>query len=176
MTLGLSIQGPETIWLLADRRLSYEKKAPKDDARKIMFPEATDGVAILGYAGLGATALGTEAADWMSAVLRGRKHPLEQCLGILADAIKKQLPGHMLFMPKGSAAHTVVIPAFVEGDLRLYTIDIVLAPDGKFHFRWTKHVSNVPLGSQLPPRIALGGSGGVYLGCYIRVWTHNLIQ
>ena len=70
MTLVLTVNGPETIWLLADRRLSYEGRSPKDDARKVMFLETTDGVAILGYAGLGATARGTEPADWMSAVLR----------------------------------------------------------------------------------------------------------
>jgi hypothetical protein len=57
-----------------------------------MFLETTDGVAILGYAGLGATAGGTEPADWMAAVLRCRNFPLEQSLGILADAMKAQMP------------------------------------------------------------------------------------
>lgn len=72
MTLIMAVTGPESIWLLADRRLSYADHSPKDDARKVMFLESTDGAAILGYAGLGATARGTEPADWMSAVLRGR--------------------------------------------------------------------------------------------------------
>ena len=62
MTLVLSITGPETIWVVADRRLSFADRAPADDARKIMFLESTDGIAILSYAGLGCTARGTEPA------------------------------------------------------------------------------------------------------------------
>ena len=77
MTFILAVRGPKSIWLLADRRLSYEGRLPKDDACKVMFLETTDGVAILGYAGLGATARGTEPSDWMSAVLRGRNFPLD---------------------------------------------------------------------------------------------------
>src|SRR5262245_31137533 len=92
VTLILTVNGPETIWLLADRRLAYKGRPPKDNARKVMFLETNDGMAILGYAGLGATARGTEPADWMSAVLRGRNLPLEQPLRILADALKAQFP------------------------------------------------------------------------------------
>ena len=60
MTLVATINTPESIWLLADRRLTYKGRPPKDDAHKVMVLEATDGVALLGYAGLGATALGNE--------------------------------------------------------------------------------------------------------------------
>ena len=42
-----------------------------------------------GTAGLGETAQGTEPADWMSAVLRGRRLSLEQSLGVIADASKR---------------------------------------------------------------------------------------
>jgi len=48
VTLILTVNGPEAIWLLADRRLSYEGREPKDDARKVMFLETVGGVAILG--------------------------------------------------------------------------------------------------------------------------------
>jgi hypothetical protein len=88
----MTINGPETIWALTDRRLSYRILPPNDDGRKVMFLEATDGVAILGYCGLGATLRGTEPADWMSAVLRGRNLPLEQSLGVLAAAIETAPP------------------------------------------------------------------------------------
>ena len=64
MTLVLTVNGRESIWLLADRRLSFKAHATRDNARKIMFLETKDGVAILGYAGLGATALGSEPSDW----------------------------------------------------------------------------------------------------------------
>ena len=87
MTFIATVNGPKTIWIVADRRLSYKGKPPKDDARKVMFLESPDGVALVGYAGLGSTAMGTEPADWMSAVLRGRNFPLEKSLHVLARAI-----------------------------------------------------------------------------------------
>jgi len=106
MTLIVAATSPESIWLLADRRISYEHRAPKDDARKIMFLDADDGKAILGYAGLGETAQGTEPADWMSTVLRGRRHFLEQSLGVLADASKRELPPHLRHLRRnGAVAH-----------------------------------------------------------------------
>lgn len=167
MTLVLTVNGRETIWLLADRRLSYKGRPPKEDGRKVMFLETTDGVAILGYAGLGATALGTEPADWMSAVLRGRNLPLEQSLGVLAEAIKKQLPRHLVRIPRdASAAHSVVVTAFVGNEVRLYTIDMAFAPDRKsYSFRYTRHVvdSLTSAKARRPPRLALGGTGGLYL-------------
>ncbi len=78
MTLIVTVNGPETVWLLADRRFSGPRGVHRDDATKILTLEATDGVALIGYAGLGATAQGTEPANWMSAVLRGRNLTIEQ--------------------------------------------------------------------------------------------------
>ena len=176
MTLVLSVQGRETIWLLADRRISYEDgRPPKDDARKIMLLEATDGDAILGYAGLGDTIAGTEPSDWMSAVLRGRKLPLEHYLGVLADASKQQLPTHLRTLPKGSRAHSIVAPAFVGNDVRLYTIDLALAPNGnEFYFRWTRHEQP---NLHRPPTVARGGTGGHYLDRYTKKeWTRELLR
>ena len=81
MTLVLAVSGPESIWLVTDRRLSRGGRPFRDDARKTMFLDTNDGVAMLGYAGLGETRNGTEPADRMSAVPRGRKLPLEKALG-----------------------------------------------------------------------------------------------
>jgi hypothetical protein len=165
VTLVVTVQGRESIWMLADRRLSGGR-APKDDARKLMFLETTDGQAILGYAGLGATALGTEPADWMSSVLRGRKLSLEQSLNVLADAVKRQLPRHMVRIPGGGGpSHNVIVPAFVGDDVRLYTIDLAFAPDRRtYRFRYTRHVVGVPTHpTTRPPRLSVGGSGGFYL-------------
>jgi hypothetical protein len=177
MTLVLTINGPETIWLLADRRLSYQGRPPKDDARKLMFLETTDGLAILGYAGLGATAVGTEPADWMSAVLRGRSLTLEQSLGALADAMKKQLPRHIVQMP-GAPAHNVFVPAFVGEQPRLYTIDLVFAPDRKsYQFRYTRHVVGIPPAvTARAPRLGLAGSGGHYLAAQDKRWMRDLLR
>ncbi len=66
--------------MVADTRFIYSGRVPKENGRKLMFLETVDGIAILGYTGLGATVKGTEPADWMSAVLRGRNLPLEQSL------------------------------------------------------------------------------------------------
>jgi len=146
VTLILAINGLESSWMLADRRRSFKGRPPKDDAQKLMFLETTDGVAILGYAGLGATALGTEPADWMSGVLRGRNLPLEQSLGVLAEAMKKQFPRHMVMMPGNAApAHNLMVTAFLRNEPRLYTIDLAFAPDRKnYQFRYTRHVVNKP--------------------------------
>lgn len=178
VTLVVAITGPESIWLLADRRLSFAGRPPKDDGRKVMFLETTDGVAILGYAGLGATGHGTEPADWMSAVLRGRNLPLEQSLGVLAEAMKQQFPRHMIRMPvRGRPAHNVIIPAFVGEEPRLYSIDLVFAPDRKnYQFRYTRHVVDKPAAvAPRTPRIGMGGSGAPYL-MQDKKWMRSLLR
>jgi hypothetical protein len=178
VTLVVTVNGPESIWLLADRRLSYKGRPPKDDARKVMFLETTDGVAILGYAGLGATARGTEPADWMSAVLRGRNLPLEQSLGVMAEAMKKQLPRHMVRMPGGGGpAHNVIVPAFIGNEPRLYTIDLAFAPDRKsYRFRYTRHVVNKPtLATARTPRLGIAGTGALYLIQH-KKWKRSLLR
>jgi hypothetical protein len=166
MTLVVVATGPESIWLLADRRLTYKGRQPKDDARKLMFLDTPDGVAILGYSGLGGTVLGTEPSDWMSTVLRGRNLPLEQSLGVLAEATRKQIPKHLVRIQGGAGiSHNVIVPAFVGGETRLYSIDLEISSSRKsYQFRYTRHVS----GRSLPakprtPRLAIAGRGARYL-------------
>lgn len=178
MTLIVTVNGRESIWLLADRRLSFKARAPRDNARKVMILECTDGVAILGYAGLGATALGTEPADWMSAVLRGRKLPLEQSLGVLAEAMKKQFPKHMIQLPgNGGPAHNVVVTAFIGGETRIYSIDMAFTPDRKgYQFRYTRHVTDKSTQTKTrAPRIGLAGSGAMYLNRN-KKWIRALLR
>lgn len=178
MTLIVTVNGPDSIWLLADRRLSYPDRSSKDDARKIMFLETTDGVAILGYAGLGATGLGRELSDWMSAVLRGRNLPLEQSLGVLAEAMKQQLPRHMVQMPgSGGPVHYVMVPAFLGNEPKLYTIDLAFAPDRKnYLFRYTRHVINSStLAAPRTPRLGITGSGVPYL-IHDKKWRRSLLR
>jgi len=176
VTLVLTINGPDSIWVLADRRLSWKARPPKDNARKVMLLETTDGVAILGYAGLGATAIGTEPADWMSAVLRSRNLSLEQSLGVLAEAMKKHLPRHMVRLPGDGPAHNVFVPAFVGAESRLYTVDLVFVPDRKsYSFRYTRHVLTTPSGTNKTPRFGLAGSGGLYL-TRNKMWIRSLLR
>lgn len=178
MTLIVSANGRESIWMLADRRLSYQGRPPKDDGRKIMFLETTDGVAILGYAGLGATTGGTEPSDWMSSVLRGRKLSLEQSLGELSGALQRQFPKHLLQFPRNAnAGHDIVIPCFVDGEVRLYSIHLAFAPDRKTHmFRYTRYVANPSISQpHRPPRIGLAGSGAIYLERNTK-WIRELLR
>ncbi|HEX3506546.1 MAG TPA: hypothetical protein VHU22_24445 [Xanthobacteraceae bacterium] len=130
---------------------------------KTMLLETTDGLAILAYTGLGATARGTEPSHWMSGVLRGRSLPLEQALGVLADALRQQFPPHMRGMPRsGTAAHTVVAPAFIGHERRLYTIDLVVTGDGKERgFRYTRHQKEFSSTYVKPYPIGRGGSGAM---------------
>lgn len=166
MTLIVSINTPETIWMLADRRLSFQGRRPKDDARKIMFLETKDGVAILGYAGLGATAKGTEPVDWMSRVLRGRDVLLEQALSILAAAHRRQMPGHLLRFPKfWNAEHNLLVSAFLNDRPCLYSIDMQIALNRKFYnWRHTRYQAQNKDGTATvrAPRIGVAGSGAAY--------------
>lgn len=175
MTLVVSVNGPESIWLLADRRLSYADRPPKDDGLKIMHLSTTDGVAILGYAGLGATALGTEPGEWMSAVLRGRNLPLQQSLEALTGAIQRQLPKHLAKLPgKNIAAHHVIVPAFVDGEARCYSIDLVLAPDRKRgKYRIVRYTAEEQ--PSIPPRLLFGGSGALHL-MKDETWKRSLLR
>jgi hypothetical protein len=175
VTLVVTVNGRESIWLLADRRLSYPARPPKDDARKVMFLKTVDGTAILGYAGLGATALGTEPSDWISAVLRGVNLPLEQSLGVLAEAMKRQLPKHLMKMP-GAGMHVIAATAFLGNEAMFYTIDLACSPDRKhYDFRYTHHglpgETSAWVGT---PRITAGGSGALHLS-NDRDWVRNLL-
>jgi len=113
MTLVVGITNEASIWLLTDRRLSYDDGSHIDDARKLLVLETTDGIALLGYDGLGATVLGIEPGDWMSRVLRGRNIGLEKSLSVLTRAVRGKLPRHQLGLSCiGPPLHNVMIPAF----------------------------------------------------------------
>jgi hypothetical protein len=174
VTLILAVRGRKSIWLLADRRLSRRGQLWKEDARKVMFLDTTDGAAILGYAGLGATQGGTEPSDWMSAALRGRNFTLEQSLVALAEAMKKQFPRHMFRLP----SHTVLVPAFLGGESRLYTIGLALTPDRKSYASGcTRVVNRMPPATSRPPPIVMTGSGGLYLSQQKdQTWRHSLLR
>jgi hypothetical protein len=162
MTLVLTINGPDTIWMVADRRISYANRPPKEDARKFISLDTTDGRALIGYAGLGETAGGTEPADWMNAVFRGRSGTVEQSLEGLAAAMGRQLPVHLASLPKNfGATHDVIATAFVNDEARLYTINIFPTQNPKhFNVNLRRHIANGPHSTKLrTPRFAVAGSG-----------------
>jgi hypothetical protein len=118
-----------------------------------MLLDTTDGTAILAYAGLGATAAGTEPSDWMSATLNGLNLPMEQSLGHLAEKIKERLLGHL----KGSP-HVVVAPAFVTGEARLYMISAVHSREKKeYSIKYERRIMRPDL--PITPRVCCAGSG-----------------
>lgn len=164
MTLVLCAHSRNTLWLLVDRRLSYgAARPPIEDAVKVTILETLDGVGLLAYAGLGATAKGTHPSEWMSAVLRGRGGlPFEQTLSFLADAARKELPRHLFRTPGG--VHQIIIPAFIRGvGSRIYSIDNAVNPITREHFfRFTSHQRSVEPGSP-SIHLAAAGTGGVYL-------------
>jgi hypothetical protein len=162
MTLVLTVLGTESIFTVADRRLTNRGRIVGEDARKIMNLETTNGAAILAYAGLGSTKNGTEPSDWMSAVLRGRNWPLEQALNALAEAFQREMPTHLAYLPvNGGPSHNVLISAFVDNEPRLYSIDMALSADRKQKlFRYTRW--SVPMPPRTP-RFGLAGSGAVCL-------------
>ncbi len=122
MTLALTVIGRETIWVVVDRRLSYQDGSRRDDASKIMRLHADDGSGLLIYAGLGATARGTEPSAWMSATLRGQGWLFENALGRIAEAANTQLPSHLKDLPGGR--HIILAPMFYDdGGARLFAIE-----------------------------------------------------
>lgn len=124
MTLILSVQTPRSIWLLADRRLSAPGKVPVDNAIKIAVLQAADGVALVGYAGLGSTAIGTQPSDWIINVLTGRHYPIEVSLRTVAKCVGEEFSRHL---EAGDglrpSAHNFLAPSIVYDTIRLYSID-----------------------------------------------------
>jgi len=119
---------------------------------------------MLGYAGLGATAFGTQPSQWVSNVLRGRHHPLEQMLNVVASAMKREFIPHMQGVRDTRLRrHSFIIPAFLNDRPRIYTIDMVHTDEG-YRFRYTRHIIGgalTPLQVTVP--ICLAGSGAAAL-------------
>lgn len=177
VTLVLSVHSRDSLWLVVDRRLSYgTRRPPVDSAVKVMDLETTDGCGLLAYAGLGATPRGTQPSEWMSAVLRGRGGlTFEQALGVLSAAANKELPRYLARTPGG--AHFIIIPAFVRGiGSRLYSIDNVVDRRTQTHrYRYTSHQRTAEPESP-SARLAVGGTGGIYLASKDRSWGRALLS
>jgi hypothetical protein len=131
----------------------------------MLFLESTaDGsqdIAIVAYAGLRATAGGTEPADWMSAVLRDRNLSIEQSLATLSDAMQREM---LPRLGRGRAhlgpLHDVVAAAFVNNEPRVYLIDHALSTDRTgLTFQFTQRVVSTENHPERVPRFTLAGSG-----------------
>lgn len=150
----------ETIWLVVDRRISWYGRPPKDIGVKAMTVEASDGVVVLGYAGLGLTAGGTQPSTWMSNVLRRRNLSVEGCLWALAHEMQQHLAPHVT----GKWNHIVAAPAIVDSECRSYVIG--LSDDGRVAYERLRMKGLGDRGSRsksVPPRAVYTGSGGRWL-------------
>ena len=158
MTFVLSLGSRDTVWLIADRRISWPHEH-KDHGIKVMTLKCSDGVAILGYAGLGQTPGGTQPSTWMSNVLRGFDMTVHEALWKLDYEIERDLHDHIV----GSWNHLVLVPAFVDGESRVYGIG--LSKDGQIAHRALR-IKDPPYPAHLapaPPRVMYIGSGGEWL-------------
>lgn len=126
MTLILSIQTSQSIWLLADQRLSSGAGAANEGAVKAAMLSTPDGDAIIGYAGLGVTAKGTQPSDWIANVLRGQNISLEESIILLGDALKTEFPNHLgMINFEEQRKHVFVVTAILDRDgSRLFRITL----------------------------------------------------
>jgi hypothetical protein len=165
MTLVIALSTRDSVWLTVDQRLTF-KAGPKDTATKVMHLHGSDGIAMLGYAGLGATEAGMEPS-WMSNVFRGRPTaPLEESLGFLSAVAKTELPRHLAQLNGDAAQHVMLAAALVNGEPRLYSIDLAADSGAQLlRSQYTRHVvANSRRGDQwLPHPCVVAGSGGVHL-------------
>jgi hypothetical protein len=159
--------------MLADRRVSSGDRVLQDNARKVVFLETADAVAMIGYSGLGSTVSGTEPSDWMGRVLRGRNFPLEESIWILAEAMERELPEHLLRLPRGlPPLHLVLINAFVGDEARLYSITLS-AGQKPPKLLVERHIKR----HGRPPRMAIAGSGAGYLWkTRARGWKRQVLK
>lgn len=156
--------------------MSYAgRRAPVDDAVKIAIVEAADGLALVAYAGLGATARGVQPSQWITNMLRGRRGlSVEECLGVIANVATREMPRHIVRLP--GASHSFVAAAFIKDvGARIYTIDNYIDLQRRKHWhRYTSHQTQRP--GRPPPRIVVAGSGGPYLMNQGREWQRALID
>lgn len=163
--------------MVADRRLSGGGRFI-DNAIKIMTIETSDGCALLGYAGLGSTAAGTQPSNWMSKVLRGRNLPMVQSLQCIADAMEREFVSHMRpFGRVAVASHTVVAAAFVGNEHRLYVIHLD-ASEARPRVQFNRCADEiVGMNGSLTPHVAAVGSGIAPLQANsLELWKGSLLR
>ncbi|MCU4673767.1 hypothetical protein ACFQRL_14325 [Microbacterium fluvii] len=165
--------GKETIWVAADRRLSYGPgRAPIDDAMKVLVLDSVDGKAVFAYAGLGATSNGMQPSTWLRNVLRGRSGKLEDYLGLVADKVGEQFPRHLSKVPGG--AHVFLVPAFIGRQAAMFAIECVVDSFGGARHRYTRLVR--PEDMRSPATLCVVGSGARSLARDSNVWGRSLLN
>ena len=104
--------------------------------------------------------------------------PMEQSLGAVADALRRQLPRHLRGLPRSvPAAHNILAQCFIDGRPKLFSIDLGLSGDRRTQaFRYTRHIVGDPTDPRArSPRIGLAGSGAPLL-LRDRKWIRELLR
>jgi hypothetical protein len=140
---------------MADRRLTVANRVLRDDATKICCLDTLNGKAIIGYAGLGATARGMEPSEWVSNSLRGLRVTIEQALEVLVNAAGKALPAHLTGIPQ-HFQHVMLVPAFTKS-AHLYSIEY--QQTGKEISVGLNRLIKTSSGTSFTPRANAVGSG-----------------
>lgn len=171
MTLVLAAHSREAAWVVTDRCLYRGPGQTNHLGIKSMTLDTHDGSGILAYAGLGATARGTQPSQWMANVLRGRGElSFEQALEVLCAAAQRELPPHLI--GPASGPHCIVAVGHVQGRGAVtYSIDNI---DGGA-FRVQRRVNSTNSGRQ-PTRLVLAGTGGQHLATCIDEWQRQLLS
>lgn len=178
VTSVVCITTPDTVWMVTDRRLSFGAgRRPREDGVKVMSLRTLDGLALLGYCGLGRTGRGTEPSAWMASTLRGVVGDMEALLSYLASVAELELPRHLKDFPRTLlASHSIVAPCFVGEVVQLFSIDLALSEDrSDLSFRFTRHTRDGAASSP-PPRVVLAGAGGVALSKSRVKWQRQLLN
>lgn len=137
--------------------------------------DALDGKALLGYGGLGCTAMGTEPGDWMARVLRGRNHTLLDSLKVLMLAMVKEFPRHLEALEVQD--HCVVASAFHNNRPCIMSLNLTIGPaKGQYKYSGNKHLLSFQGGRiQVDSRLAMYGSGVAYRSPVIERHLLNMV-
>ncbi len=177
MTLVLASVTRALVLLAVDRRITFDSRAPIDDATKLMRLETTDGKALLGYCGLGRTAMGTEPSAWMSRCLNGLKGPLESLLYKLGTDMASELVPHLRALPPPlRGPHKILIPCWHAARPRLYALGARHNPQAqRFEVKCVRVVDRRSLARDEPeaPQLVAVGSGSAAMS-RSREWTSQL--
>ncbi|MBT8413956.1 MAG: hypothetical protein KJO30_06440 [Boseongicola sp.] len=125
MTLALSLQTKDSVWLLTDHRLSAPGFAPVDTAVKATRLELSDGELLVGYAGIGLTPLGSQPSHWIASSFRGTKPAVNDAMYHLRNLALQEFPKHLRRVKRVEhRRHEFIASGFKDGRPVVYILRI----------------------------------------------------
>jgi hypothetical protein len=151
MTFALALAARSSIWACTDRQLT-DLQTPSRSGRsgvKVTSIEASDGIALLAYAGVGRVG-DTQVSRWAYRALVNRRMPIENCLACINDAARRKLAAHARF---ANTTH-LFIAAAICGD-RHYAYELDFESPHCFIRHQPKSSTHV--------KVIVTGSGALYV-------------